>query len=301
MEEEFMTHHQRNIDGKTKVFGLLGNPVEHTLSPFLHELFYEAAGYNGTYNPFFVPKGCLRQAVESVRGLSLAGLNVTIPYKVEVMEFLDTIDPVAAAIGAVNTIVPKNGQLVGYNTDWIGLKMACAYYNIPIRNRDCVIIGAGGAARGAVAMCLKEEAHSITILNRTVENAVQIKNSLQDMDKNIPIYVGNLDAINLIKDASVAIQTTSVGMHPYEALSPITREDFFQKVDFMVDIIYNPKETVFMTKGKKHQATVLNGLSMLFFQALKAFEYWTDITLTASQIEWCLHRLETTVYNNTNN
>lgn len=295
-----MRDNQRIIDGKTNIFGLLGNPVEHTQSPFIHQLFYEVTGYNGTYNPFFVPKGRLCQAVESMRSLSLSGLNVTIPYKVDVMEFLDEIDPLAKAIGAVNTIVPQNGRLIGYNTDWLGLKMACAYYDIPIKGRPCVVIGAGGAARGAVAMCLKEGAGSITILNRTVEKAHEIRSVLQEINRQIPIYVGDLDAINLVADHAIAIQTTSVGMHPYEEASPISSEVFFQKVDFMVDIIYNPKETVFMTKGRKHKAKVLNGLSMLFFQALKAFEYWTDTTLTASQIEWCLHHLETTVYNNTN-
>jgi shikimate dehydrogenase len=296
-----MTHITKCINGKTKIFGLLGNPVEHTQSPFIHQLFYEATEFNGTYNPFFVPIGQLEQAILGMCGLSISGLNVTIPYKVDVMEYLDHVDPIAKAIGAVNTIVPVHGKLVGYNTDWIGLKMACDYYDIPIKGQECVIIGAGGAARGAVATCLEGQATSVTIINRTREKADRIKNDLQNMNMNIPIYVGGLDDLHLVKPNSVAIQTTSVGMHPHEDTSPIFNEEFFQKVDFIVDIIYNPKETVFMTQGREHQAKVLNGLSMLFFQALKAFEYWTDITLTASQIEWCLNQLEMTVYNNTKN
>ena len=292
MEQRLM-----HVDGHTKIFGLLGNPIEHTQSPFIHDLFYKATKFNGIYNPFFVPKGYLEQAIIGMRGLSLAGLNVTIPYKVDVMKYLDHIDPMASAIGAVNTIVSQGGQLIGYNTDWIGLKMACAYYQIPINNRNCVILGAGGAARGAVAMCLKEEAASIVILNRTPEKALQIKKELELINSDIPINVGTLNDLSLIKEGATVIQTTSVGMHPYTKLSPISAEEFFQKVDFIVDIIYNPKETVFMTKGKEHQVKVLNGLSMLFFQALKAFEYWTDITLTSSQVEWCLQQLETMVYN----
>ncbi len=289
------------INGKTHVFGVIGNPIEHTQSPLIHQLFYEVTQYNGTYNPFYVQEGMLHKSIEGMKGLSIKGLNVTIPYKIDVMEWLDDIDPTAQIIGAVNTIVPCKDKLIGYNTDWIGLKMACSYHKIPLQGRDCVIIGSGGAARSAVVMCLEENVGSITLLNRTCEKADQLKREMQALKKDIPMYSGTLDQVDLVKSHSIAIQTTSVGMYPQENISPIIDEDFFQKVDFIVDIIYNPKETLFMKKGKEYHIKAVNGLSMLFFQALKAFEYWTDITLTTSQINRCLQRLETIIYHQTKN
>ncbi len=296
------------INGKTKVFGLFGNPVEHTISPYIHQLIYEELAYDGTYNPFYVRPGKLKNAVDGIRGLNLKGVNITVPYKVEVMAYLDEVDDLAKGIGAVNTVVPiqlddhTDYILKGYNTDWLGLAMACDYDGIPIEGKDVVIIGAGGSARAVAFMCANRRASSILILNRTIEKAVEIKDSLErGMDelgslKDLPIHVAGLGDLDLVKEDVVVFQTTSLGMYPKVDKTPIDDEDFFDKVDFIVDIIYNPKETIFMQMGKNHGAKVANGLGMLFFQAVKAFELWTNMTLDDDQLKNVFGKLEKFVY-----
>lgn len=297
------------INGKTKVFGLFGNPIEHTISPYIHQLIYDETGYNGTYNPFFVPTGKLEDAVRGVQGMNLQGVNVTVPYKVGVMDFLHEIDEMAANIGAVNTIVPieshdgEGRNLKGYNTDWIGLSMQCDYDQVPIEDKDVVILGAGGSARSVAFMCMKRKAKSILILNRTVEKAEIIREHvkrvagiMENDGTSVDIQAAGLADIDLVKSGSVVFQTTSVGMHPHEDMVPIEDEGFFGKVDFIVDIIYNPKETAFMQLGKSHGAKVTNGLGMLFFQAVKAFELWTDIRLEDDQLKRVFGKLEQFVY-----
>jgi len=289
------------INGKTKVYGLLANPVEHTISPFIHELFYEECNHNGTYNPYLVASGKLEDAIKGMKALSIEGLNVTVPYKVDVMEYLDEIDDMAAFIGACNTIVRElnaDGReiLKGYNTDWIGLKMACDHENIPVKGRDVVIVGGGGSARAVAFMCQKEGAKSLLLLNRTESKAGLIAKQVQKVNAEISIKTGSLEDLHLISKGSVAFQTTSLGMHPNVDKSPIENDEFFSNVDFIVDIIYNPKETFFMKKGKDFGVTTMNGLGMLFFQAVKAFELWSGIVMTKEQLDSAFEKLDNYVY-----
>lgn len=289
------------INGKTKVFGLLANPIEHTLSPFIHELFYDECNYNATYNPYLVPTGKVKEAIDGMKALSIEGLNVTVPYKVEVMKYLDEIDEMAGYIGACNTIVRQiNNEgievLKGYNTDWIGLKMACDYGNIPIKDKDIVIIGAGGSARAVAFMCQKEGAKSLLILNRTLSKALEIAEQVHKVNVDFQVKAASLEATQLVKKSSVVFQTTSLGMYPNVDQSSIENDEFYGNVDFIVDIIYNPKETSFMKKGKKFGVTTMNGLGMLFFQAVKAFELWSDIVMDDEQLNRGIKKLDNYVY-----
>ncbi len=296
------------VNGTTKVFALLGNPVEHTISPFIHSLLYKECKYNGTYNPFLVPKGQLENAINGIIALNLEGVNVTVPYKVEAMKYINEIDLVAKSIGAINTIVRKDNMLKGYNTDWIGLKQACEYNDVLIAGKDIAILGAGGSARAAAFMSYLEGAKSITILNRTVEKAKAIISDLESYnnDKNIQtlkksfnktkLSYGKLNEYEKLNNKLIVFQTTSLGMYPEVDRMPIESAEFFNKVDFIVDIIYNPKVTAFMKKGKSHGVKVSNGLGMLFFQAVKAFELWTDIKLRDEQLKRVFRELENYIY-----
>jgi len=305
------------INGKTQVFGLLGNPIEHTLSPFIHQLLYDEMEFNGTYNPFFVPEGQLEWAVKGMKGLSIKGLNVTIPYKIDVMQYLDKIDSMAEAIGACNTIVIQEEKLVGYNTDWLGLKKSCEYEGIFFKDKNCVILGAGGSARAVAMMCLYSGAKSITILNRTIDKADQIRTYIERYKSTLnnvicPIITGEIAQTELIPPQSILFQTTSVGMHPHIDVCPIdfsvssemtTKEQeklFFLNIDVLVDIIYNPKQTQFMKLAEEHGVKTCNGLGMLFFQAVSAFELWTGLVLSEEQIKRAKQSLEVHVYGQRN-
>ncbi len=159
------------INGKTKVYGLIGNPVEHTLSPLIHNTLAEALGHNLAYVPFPVLVDGLGAAVRGAFGLGIGGMNVTVPYKNTVIPFLERTDAAAARMGAVNTLVREQSGYAGYNTDIEGLHRALISEDIRIAEADVLLLGAGGAARAAAFLCADQGAASLVILNRSKENA----------------------------------------------------------------------------------------------------------------------------------
>lgn len=322
--------------GKTKTFGLIANPVEHTMSPFIHKMFYDKGKIDAVYVPFQVEKNRLEEGIKGIRSLGIAGANISVPHKIEALTYIDEIDFFANMIGAVNTICIEKDKIVGYNTDWIGLAMAFKYENLSLLHRDIVIIGAGGAARAAAFMSAKLGARLITIINRTKAKADDILQSIQknyeevmkyqhktidtfvawqeklniDMSKrdekqeenHSPIKLKSYDMASLkehytqLPNKSIVIQTTPIGMYPEIEYTPIQEVEFFRKVDFIMEIIYNPRETKFLQIGKKQGIAYANGLPMLFFQAAKSFEIWTGITFEEDDYSNMLKVLTSHVY-----
>jgi len=197
------------IDSKTKLVGLIGNPVEHSMSPAMHNAAFKKLGLNWKYLCFRVDDKKVEEAIKAMRALNIAGFNVTVPYKQTVIPFLDEIDPVALKIGAVNTIVNDNCRLKGFNTDWIGLIKAIEEH-IQIKGKKVVLLGAGGAARG-IAFGIQESGGDLTILNRTVEKA-------KNLADEIKCSFGSLEELNKIR-ADILINSTSLGMHPNDELT----------------------------------------------------------------------------------
>ena len=173
----------QQIDGRTRLCGLIGNPVEHTMSPVIHNTLAKMEGRNLAYVPFLVEKGQVRKAVEGAFALDVLGLNVTVPYKSEVMEYLVGIDGMAEKIGAVNTLVRTEHGSKGYNTDLMGLYRAMCSEGIRIEGEEILILGAGGAARAAVFLCVSKGAAKVYILNRTVEKAQAVAEEANRIDR----------------------------------------------------------------------------------------------------------------------
>lgn len=273
------------IQNKKMNFGLIGYPVKHSMSPMLHSIFYDLFELNAQYQTISTAPEELAQRMEQIRQGKWQGCNVTVPYKLDVIKYLDRIDPMAGRIGAVNTIARQNGQLVGYNTDWIGIKKSCDYHNIPIKGRDCIVIGAGGAGYAVAFMCAYYQARSIHIMNRTIDKAERlahnIKTYAKQQQQTTQVSYGDLTDYQPIVQASVCFQTTAVGMHPNIYATPISDDNFFNLFDFAVDIIYNPKETVFIKKVRLNNSYAINGLSMLYFQGVESFQIWTSVDIAA--------------------
>lgn len=267
-----------NINGKTMVCGLIGNPVEHTLSPMIHNTLAERSGHNLVYVPFPVEAGKVADAVVGADALQLLGLNVTVPYKSEVIDSLKEIDSLAKDIGAVNTLVRTDGGYKGYNTDMEGLYRAMLSEDVRIEGERIILLGAGGAARAVAYLCALKGADKVYLLNRTLSKAQTVAkevNSRAGREVIIPMLTE--DYVTLPDGKYLAIQGTSVGLAPNVGDVVIADSAFYEKLHTGFDLIYSPWETKFMQLTKEHGGRAYNGLKMLLYQGIIAYELWNNV------------------------
>ncbi len=263
------------IDGRTQFVGLIGWPVEHSLSPSMHNAAFSALGLDWSYVPLPVRSGQIEDAISGLVALGFRGANVTIPYKQEVIPFLHKLSPEAQAIGAVNTVVvEKDGTLVGHNTDFSGFIASLRQGGFDPKEKAAVVCGAGGAARAAVHGLLEAEAREITVLNRTVARAEDVISAFVDER----LQAGRLSPETLMKaagDADLLVNATSVGMWPdvdgsiWPVNVPVPRHLT------VFDLVYNPVETHLLQQAKESGAQATSGLKMLLQQGAAAFALWT--------------------------
>lgn len=272
------------VKGTTKVCGIIGNPVEHSISPVLQNTLAKLTNTDLVYVPFKVNNEDIIEAIKGAYALNIFGLNVTVPHKSAVIDTLKDIDPLAKSINAVNTLVRIEGGYKGYNTDILGLKRELEDENISITDKEVILLGAGGAARAIAFLCASLKAKKVFILNRTLEKAMDIKNAVNDYyNSEICVAMKMEDADKLEKDSYVAIQTTSVGLYPNVEDVCISDDAFYKKIEAGVDIIYNPANTKFMQLVEKNGGKAVNGLKMLLYQGVCAYELWNNISVTKEQ------------------
>ena len=263
------------ITGKTKLCGVMGDPVEHSVSPAIHNAAFRALGLPYAYVPFHVRKGDLTAALSGVRALNIRGVNITIPHKVAILPLLDEIDPLAKQIGAVNVLLNDSGRLIGYNTDAEGFLHVLSGHGIEPQGKNVVVLGAGGAAR-AICFALALRGAALTILNRT---AARAQACAEDIAKtfSLPVKALELTPENVsaaLGRASLLVNATSVGMLPAAGATPVERELLGTHLTVM-DIIYNPHQSTLLREAELSGARTINGLEMLIWQGALAFEKWT--------------------------
>lgn len=257
-----------------KMFGVIGDPIAHSMSPAMHNDLFEMYGIDASYLPFRVLKDDLEVAVKGLRALGASGFNVTIPHKTKIMPLLDKIDPLAQAIGAVNTVKNENGFFTGYNTDGPGFVKGLEGHTADFKERSALIIGAGGAARAIYFSMAKAGVKRIDIFNRTLGKA-------EELVETCPYQVQSriLDQANaerLLGEYQLIIQTTSIGMVPEVDFSPLSLENLSSKA-LVSDIIYNPLKTKILKDAAINKAATQNGIDMFVYQGAIAFEKWTGI------------------------
>jgi shikimate dehydrogenase len=264
------------VSGRTKVCGLIGDPVKHTLSPIMHNAAFTHLKLDFIYVAFQVRKQELENAIGGMRSLGIRGLNVTMPHKNAVISYLDELDSTAKFMEAVNTILNENEKLIGFNTDGVGALKALKENGVNLNGKKMLLLGAGGAAN-AIAFHSAQEVEELAILNRTPEKAKKLAEALRrKFGKTIE---GNLLSASIIKeelkDSDVLINATSVGMHPNFDQSLVDPE--WLRPDLCVmDIIYNPLETKLAKNAKSKGAKVISGIDMLVYQGAASFEVWTN-------------------------
>lgn len=272
-----------HIKGTTRVCGLIGNPVAHSVSPVIHNTLADLMGIDLVYATFKVNADDIEAAVKGAYALDILGMNVTVPHKQAVMDTLVDIDPLARAIGAVNTLQRVDGGYKGYNTDILGLERELEEEHIDIKGRDVVILGAGGAARSIAFLCAKKEAASVTLLNRTLKNGQDIADSVNNFfKKDVTRAAALASADDLSISDYVVIQTTSVGLFPNVDDVAVPDGVFYEKAAVGVDIIYNPSQTKFMKIMSSHGKAAYNGSKMLLYQGVAAFEIWNGCKVSSA-------------------
>jgi shikimate dehydrogenase len=265
------------IDAGTRVCCLIGDPVEHSLSPLVHNAGYKALGLNYAYLSFKVSD--IKQAVEGIRGLGIRGASVTIPHKTGVLKYLDKLEPLAERIGAVNTIVNDGGVLSGYNTDGDGAVKALEEVT-NLKDKKAVLIGAGGAAL-AIASGLKAKGVRLVALNRTESKARELA------EKVGAEGYGNLKELAKIAPADILINATSVGMWPKINQSIVPGELLHNRLT-VFDIVYNPRETRLIAEAREKGCTIVYGYKMLLYQAAAQFELFTGLKAPLEAMESAL-------------
>lgn len=273
------------IDGHTKHLGIIGYPVEHTFSPMLHNFISDAVHNNYVYSAYSVAPEQLGNAIDAIRALGIKGMNITAPHKVEVMKYLDFVDDTARELGSVNTVVNRNGKLYGYNTDADGFCMSLKMNGIEIKGSKILIIGAGGVTRPTLIRLIDNGAAAVTVLNRTKARAIALAEDILKV-KGFRVST-ETDSF----DFDIVINTTSAGMEPQEdalptdSISEIDDLSFIKDGMAVVDMIYNPDETRFLKDAKQRGAKTMNGLGMLIYQGIIAYELFTDTTLPSDMGE----------------
>lgn len=263
------------ISGKTQVCGLIGDPVEHSVSPAMHNAAFRKLGLNYVYLPFRVRADNLGKAIAGVRAMEMRGINVTVPHKVAVIPHLDTLDDLARNIGAVNTIVNENGCLTGYNTDAEGFLRSMLQRGIEPAGMKVVIAGAGGAAR-AIAFALMNRGAKLSVINRTLARAEALARQVdQFFGKSLEVLeLNDANLARCLDKADIVVNTTSVGMYPCVGATPVASR-FLRRGIIVCDIVYNPVMTRLLEEAKQAGAVTVDGIEMLAWQGAVAFEKWT--------------------------
>lgn len=253
-------------------FGLIGETLGHSMSPQIHEILFEKLGMSqrNQYDLLEMKRTDIPAHMQVNCGYT--GMNVTIPYKIDVMPYLKEISHAADRIGAVNTIHVTQDGLYGYNTDYIGFGRSLEHAGIDIKGKHCVVLGTGGAARAIIQWLADHDVSHITVVSRTPK---QLKPSFEIFANNLGVEAIGYGVLSKRQGTHIMINCTPVGMFPKIDASPVS-EETASRYEALVDLIYNPKDTLFLKYGKKHGLKTLNGMFMLVAQAIASEEIWLD-------------------------
>lgn len=262
------------INAKTKVYGIIGNPVEHSMSPAIHNAAFQALGLNCVYLAFKTTD--VKNALAGIRSLQIGGLSVTIPHKQEVMGYLDEIDPVAENIGAVNTVINDNGILKGYNSDGFGAYRAIKTQCDSIAGESVILLGSGGAARAiGFTISAEEKLAELVILGQNEDECHTLSEDIRGKTAHKVTADNIKNADKYLKEAKLLINCTPVGMHPHVDNTPVAGALLHSGLT-VFDIVYNPYHTRLLQEAAEKKCRIIYGTEMFLNQAYIQFEMWTQ-------------------------
>lgn len=266
------------INAHTELYGIIGNPVRHSLSPVIHNQAFRRMGLNAVYLAFEVKS--LEEAVVGIRELGIRGLSVTLPFKTEILPYLDNIEDVASKIKAVNTLILEGENLIGYNTDYCGALEALEE-KVDLKGKRVILLGAGGAAR-AIGFGLKEKGCQVALFNRSRIRAEVLARELECVHHSLSSFKE--------MDGDVLVNATSVGMYPFDTMSPVPKK-ILREGMVVMDIVYRPLKTKLLQEAKVKGCLTIDGLEMLARQGAAQLEIWTGRKQEIGQVKEDLHRV----------
>ncbi|MEN8191431.1 MAG: shikimate dehydrogenase [Bacteroidota bacterium] len=278
----------KQILHSTKIVGVIGHPLKHSFSPFMHNLAFKMTDLDYLYLPFDITPRNLKDALNGIVPLGIKGFNVTIPHKEKIIPYLHDVSEAASIVGAVNTIVNDDGELYGYNTDVHGIRESLMPYKKDLSGSTVSIFGAGGAARSVVFTLIRYfHVKKIHIINRTIERADSIKTyfSSKMLFEKIKTHIlFPPELVKTLRKSHLVINSTSIGMFPKEDDSPTKIAESFHSNQLVFDIVYNPIQTQFLKLASREGATTINGLKMFVEQGAHSFELWTGKPMPTEEI-----------------
>ena len=275
-----------NINSKTNLYAVIGDPISHSLSPIIHNTVFNKRDMDSIYISLLVRRPNLKNELELLRN-NFKGFNVTIPHKETIIPYLDQVDPLALEYGAVNTVKVIDGKLIGYNTDGHGFLKSLDSINVSLRNKKVLLLGSGGAGRMAAFEIVKSGGN-LTIATRNISKAKLFKDDILK-SYNMIIDILQIEEIDLSFD--IIINSTPVGMYPNIDECPIN-EKVLQGAELVYDMIYNPYETKLLCLGQKSGAKTINGLPMLVYQGLKSMEIWTGEHAKTFEVDYIFNKVK---------
>ncbi|APM38171.1 shikimate dehydrogenase [Clostridium kluyveri] len=260
-------------------YGLIGAKLGHSFSPVIHEMILKKINLQGKYNLFEIESQNLGEAIGALKILGCRGVNVTIPYKIKIMKYMDYISEEALNIGSINTIQFIDNKLKAYNTDYYGFGMTLKRYEIDVLNKSVIILGTGGASKAVLRYSMDKGAKSIIYVSRKPENV-----------SNGEVDVISYEQLHHIKNGDIVINSTPCGMYPQTDTCAVDSE-ILSKFNTAVDLVYNPQETMFLKTGEKLGLKTANGLYMLVAQAVAAQQIWQDGEISLKTLDEIYYKL----------
>lgn len=271
------------ISGRTRLYGILGYPIAHSFSPLMQTFAFQQHGLDCLYVPFPVPPERLPQAITGAVALGIYGLNVTIPHKEAIVDLLDDVSAEARFVGAVNTIVIRDGRTVGHNTDGIGFLQPLGDVEVALTSTSVCVLGAGGAARAIAMALLRAGCPLLTLVNRTYERAERLAAALQERFPAAMVQCRAwTQAVHVVRDSSLVVNATAVGLH--DDGTTLLPETCFRPEHLVYDIVYRPLYTPLLQAAQRRGARTIPGIEMLIGQGAEAFRLWTGLTFPTAAV-----------------
>lgn len=279
---------KNTITGYTGLYGIIANPIKHSFSPMMHNTAFQKLGINDVYLAFEIEEEQISTFIKSIPVLSIKGFNVSMPYKTKIIEYLDELTPVASLCQAVNTVLYKDGKLIGHITDGVGFMQSCKDMGWNLQDKKIVVLGAGGAATAIIVQAALDGVKEIVVYNRSDKVFISELNDKLEATITLKKLEDKESLKKDLEDCYLLVNTTNVGMEPNNEECILPEDSYLSSNLKVADIIYHPKMTKLLQMAKEKNLEYINGERMIVFQGAESFKFWTGQDMPINDVKQSL-------------